>query len=150
MLTVDRIAKVDSIIGTLLDTLYRAHSRLDAAHKALYRAIGRLGGKREALIVNAAYKAVEAKAGAIGKAEDKISDLEDDRAELVAHAIEARTILQRKYREALEALTRELEAKDDKINAGLAAAAEELVAATKAYDQTVASAYEKLGVEVGA
>jgi regulator of protease activity HflC (stomatin/prohibitin superfamily) len=85
---------------------------------------------------------------AIGKVEDKISDLEDDRAELMAHSVEARTILQRKYRAALEALDAEIVAKGDKIHAGLAAAAEELVAATKAYDQTVSAAYEKLGVGV--
>ena len=136
MLTVDRIAKVDSIIGTLLATLYRA--------------IERIGDKHEALIVNAAYKVAEAKAVAIGKAEAKISDLEDDRAELVAYGVEARIILQRKYREALAAHYAELIAKEDNINAGLAAAAEELVAATKAYDQTVSAAYEKLGVGVEA
>lgn len=136
MLTVDRIAKVDSILGSLLATLYRA--------------IERIGDKHEALIVNAAYKVAEAKAVAIGKADDKVGDLEDDRAELVAYGLEARTILQRKYSEALDALTDELAAKEDKIIAGLAAAAEELVAATKAYDQTVTEAYEKLGVGVEA
>ena len=136
MLTVDRIAKVDSILGSLLATLYRA--------------ILRIGDKHEALIVNAAYKVAEAKAVAIGKAEDKISDLEDDRAELVAYSVEARDILQRKYRAALDALAAELVAKNDKIHAGLAAAAEELVAATKEYDQTVTAAYEKLGVGVEA
>lgn len=134
MLTVDRIAKVDSIVGSLL--------------AALYRAVERIGDKHETLIVNAAYKVAEAKAVAIDKAEDKISDLEDGRAELVAYGVEARTILQRKHREALEALTREIEAKEDKISADLAAAAEELVAATKAYDQTVGAAYEKLGVGI--
>lgn len=134
MLTVDRIAKVDSIVGSLL--------------AALYRAVERIGDKHETLIVNAAYKVAEAKAVAIGKAEDKISDLEDDRAELVAYGVEARVILQRKYREALEALTREIEAKEDKISADLAAAAEELVAATKEYDATIRAANEKLGVEV--
>ncbi len=136
MLAVDRIAKVDSILGSLLATLYRA--------------VERIGDKHEALIVNAAYKVAEAKAVAIGKAEAKISDLEDDRAELMAYGVEARIILQRKYREALDALAAELVAKEDKINAGLAAAAEELVAATKAYDQTVSAAYEKLGVSVEA
>lgn len=136
MLTVDRIAKVDSIVGSLL--------------AALYRAVERIGDKHETLIVNAAYKVAEAKAVAIGKAEDKISDLEDDRAELVAYGVEARVILQRKYREALEALTREIEAKEDKISADLAAAAEELVAATKEYDATIRAANEKLGVEVAA
>ena len=136
MLTVDRIAKVDSIIGTLLATLHRA--------------IERIGDKHEALIVNAAYKVAEAKAVAIGKAESKISDLEDDRAELVAYRVEARDILQRKYWAALDALAAEIAAKEDKITAGLAAAAEELVAADKAYDQTVSAAYEKLGVGVEA
>ena len=136
MLTVDRIAKVDSIVGTLL--------------AALYRAVERIGDKHEALIVNAAYKAAEAKARAIGKAEDKISDLEDDRAELVAYRVEARDTLQRKYRAALDALDAEIAAKEDKIKAGLAAAVEELVAADKAYDQTVSAAYEKLGVGVEA
>ena len=136
MLTVDRIAKVDSIIGTLL--------------AALYRAIERIGDKHEALIVNAAYKVAEAKAVAIGKAEDKISDLEDDRAELVAYRVEARDILQRKYWAALDALAAEIAAKEDKISAGLAAAAEELVAADKAYEATVKAAYEKLGVGVEA
>ena len=136
MLTVDRIAKVDSILGALLATLYRA--------------LERIGDKHEALIVNAAYKVAEAKAVAIGKAEDKISDLEDDRAELEAYRVEARDILQRKYWAALDALAAEIVAKEDKISAGLAAAAEELVAATKAYDQTVSAAYEKLGVGVEA
>ena len=136
MLTIDRIAKVDSILGSLLATLYRA--------------IERIGDKHEALIVNAAYKVAEAKAGAIGKADSKISDLEDDRAELVAYSVEARDILQRKYWAALDALAAEIAAKEDKISAGLAAAAEELVAATKAYDQTVTEAYEKLGVGVEA
>ena len=136
MLTVDRIAKVDSILGSLLATLYRA--------------IERIGDKHEALIVNAAYKVAEAKAVAIGKAEAKISDLEDDRAELVAYAVEARDILWRKHWAALDALAAEIVAKEDNINAGLAAAAEEQLAATKAYDQTVTSAYEKLGVGVEA
>lgn len=134
MLTIDRIAKVDSLLGSMM--------------VALYRAVERIGDKHETMIVSAAYKVAEAKAVAISKAEDKISDLEDDRAELVAYGVEASTVLQRKYREALEALTREIEAKEDKISADLAAAAEELVAATKAYDQTVGAAYEKLGVGV--
>ena len=136
MLTVDRIAKVDSIIGTLLATLYRA--------------IERIGDKHEALIVNAAYRVAEAKATAIGKVADKISDLEDDRAELVAYGVEARTILQHKYRAALDALAAEIVAKEDEIHAGLSAAAEELVAADKAYEATVKAASDKLGVGVEA
>lgn len=136
MLTIDRIAKVASIFGSFM--------------AALCRTMERTGDKFETLIVNAAYKVAEAKATAIGKAGDKISDLEDDRAELVAYGVEARAILQREYREALEALTREIEAKEDKISADLAAAAEELVAAAKEYEQTVGEAYEKLGVDVEA
>ena len=134
MLTIDRLSKIDSIILRIIP--------------ALYRGIEWVGDHYETLLVNAAYKVAEAKAVAIGKVESKISDLEDDRAELQAYALEARVILQRKYREALDALTAELVAKEDNINAGLAAAAEELVAATKAYDQTVDEAYEKLGVGV--
>lgn len=135
MLTIDRLAKIDNLAQRTIG--------------ALYRAVERIGDKHETLIVNAAYKVAESKAAAIDKAEDKISDLEDARAELVAYGLEARTILQRKYREALEALTRELEAKDDKLNAELAAA-EALVAANKAYEATVKAASDKLDVEVDA
>ena len=134
MLTIDRIAKIDSAALHI--------------YGALHRVLGWLGDQYEARLVDAVYRVAEAKAAAIGKAEAKISDLEDDRAELVAHGVEARTILERKHREALEALTREILDKEDKIIAGLAAAAEELVAAAKAYDQTVGAAYEKLGVGV--
>ena len=136
MLTIDRLAKIDNTAGSIL--------------VALHRGVEWIGDQYEARLVDAAYRVAEAKAAAIGKAEDKISALEDDRAELVAYALETRAILQRKYREALDALTAELVAKEDKISAGLAAAAEELVAATKAYDQTVTAAYEKLGVGVEA
>ena len=136
MLTIDRLHKVDTIATSII--------------AALYRGIEWIGDHYEARLVDAAYKVAEAKAAAIGKAEDKISDLEDARAELVAYGLEARTILQRKYREALEALTREIEAKEDKISADLAAAAAALVAANKDYDATVQAVSEKLGVEVDA
>ena len=136
MLTIDRLAKIDSLAQRII--------------AALYRSVGWLGDHYEARLVDATYRVAESKAAAIGKAEDKISDLEDARAELVAYGEEARTILHRKHREALEALVRELEAKEDKLHAELAAAAEEVVAATKDYDQTVGAAYEKLGVEMGA
>ncbi len=134
MLTIDRLAKINTIATSIII--------------ALYRGIEWIGDHCEARLVDAVYRVAKANATAIGKAEDKISALEDDRAELVAYGVEARTTLQRKYREALEALTREVEAKDDKISAALAAAAEELVAATKEYEQTVGAAYEKLGVGV--
>ena len=136
MLTIDRLAKIDNLAQRTI--------------AALHRGIGWLGDHYEARLVDATYRVAESKAVAIGKAEDKISDLEDDRAELVAYAVEARTILQRKYWAALDALAAEIAAKEDKISAGLAAAAEELVAAHKAYDQTVSAAYEKLGVGVEA
>lgn len=136
MLTIDRLAKIDTIAQRII--------------AALHRGIEWLGDHYEARLVDATYRVAESKAAAIGKAEDKINDLEDARAELVAYGLEARTILHRKYREALEALTRELEAKDDKLNAELAAAAEALVAANKDYDATVRAASEKLVIEVDA
>ena len=136
MLTIDRLAKIDSLAMRIMATLYRG--------------LEWVGDQYEARLVDAAYKVAEAKAAAIDKTADKISDLEDDRVELMAYSVEARTILQRKYRAALEALDAEIVAKGDKIGAGLAAAAEELVAADKAYEATIKAAYEKLGVGVEA
>lgn len=136
MLTIERLAKIDSIYQRII--------------RALYLGLEWVGDQYEARLVDAAYKVAESKAAAIGKAKDKISDLEDDRAELVACHVEAYTTLYRKHREALEALTRETTAKQDKISAGLAAAAKELVAADKAYEATVKAASDKLGVEVDA
>lgn len=136
MLTIDRIAKVDSLLGSLM--------------VALYRAVERIGDKHETMIVNAAYKVAEAKAAAIGKAAAKISDLEDARAELVAHGAESQAVLREKYKAALEALDKELKAKGDKLDTDLAAAAEALVAADKAYEATVKAASDKLGIEVDA
>ena len=136
MLTIDRLAKIDIIATSIL--------------VALYRGIEWIGDHYEARLVDAAYKVAEAKAAAIGKTEDKISDLEDARAELLAYSVEARDILQRKYRAALDALADEIVAKEDKINSDLAAAAEAFVAANKAYDATIRAASDKLGVEVDA
>ena len=136
MLTVDRIAKVDSILGALLATLYRA--------------IERIGDKHEALIVNAAYKVAEAKAVAIGKAEDKISDLEDARSELAAHVAEATALLAAKHKAALAALGQEVAVQQEKLRADLATAAEARIAAGKAYDATIREADEKLDVKVEA
>ena len=136
MLTVDRLAKIDSIAMRIMATLYRGLEWVSDLY--------------EARLVNAAYKVVEAKAAAIGKAESKISDLEDARSELVAHGAEAKVLLQEKYKAALAALDKELEAKGDKLDTDLAAAAEALVAADKAYDATIKAAYTKLGVEVEA
>ena len=136
MLTIDRLAKIDDLANSIIT--------------AMHRFIARMGARYDDLLVDAAYRVAEAKAAAIGKAEDKISNLEDDRAELLAYGMEAQAILQQKYKAALDALSAELAAKDDKLDTDLAAAAEALVEANKDYDATVRAASEKLGVEVDA
>ena len=136
MLTIDRLHKVDTIAASIFG--------------ALYRGIEWIGDHYEARLVDAVYKVTEAKAAAIGKAEAKISDLEDTRAELVAHRAEAQAVLREKYKAALAALDKELAAKGDKLDTALAAAAEALVAADKAYEATVKAASDELGVEVSA
>ena len=136
MLAIDRLAKIDSIAMHIII--------------ALYRGLEWVGDQYEARLVDAAYKVAEAKATAIGKAAAKISDLEDARAELVAHGAEAQAVLREKYKAALAALDKELAAKGDKLDTDLAAAAEALVAADKAYEATVKAASDKLGIEVDA
>lgn len=134
MLTIERLAKIDRIATRII--------------AALHRGIEWVGDHYEARLVDAAYRVAEAKAAAIGKTEDKISDLEDARSELVAHGVEAKVLLQEKYKAALAALDKELAAKGDKLDTDLAAAAEALVAANKDYTATIRAANEKLGVEV--
>ena len=134
MLTIDRLAKIDSIATRIIT--------------ALYRGIEWVGDHYEARLVDAAYRVAEAKAAAIGKTEDKISDIEDARSELVAHGVEAKVLLQEKYKAALAALDKELAAKGDKLDTDMAAAAAAFVAANKDYDATIRAANEKLGVEV--
>ena len=134
MLTIDRLAKIDTIATRII--------------AALHRGIEWVGDHYEARLVDAAYRVAEAKAAAIGKTEDKISDLEDARSELVAHGVEAKVLLQEKYKAALAALDKELAAKGDKLDTELAAAAEALVYADEAYEATVKAASDKLGVEV--
>lgn len=134
MLTIDRLTKIDSVATRVINALYRGVAWIDARY--------------DDRLVDAAYRVAEAKAAAIGKTEDKISDLEDARSELVAHGVEAKVLLQEKYKAALAALDKELEAKGDKLDADMAAAAEAFVAANKAYDATIRAANEKLGVEV--
>ena len=136
MLTIDRLAKIDNIAGSIL--------------VALHRGVEWIGDQYEARLVDAAYKVAEAKATAWGKAAAKISDLEDARAELVAHGAEAQAVLREKYKAALEALDKELKAKGDKLDSDLAAAAEAMVAADKAYEATVKAARDKLAIEVRA
>ena len=136
MLTIDRLAKIDSIAMRIMATLYRG--------------LEWVGDQYEARLVDAAYKVAEAKATAIGKAEDKISGLEDKRMDLVAEGAEAKVVLIEKYKAALAALDKDIVQRGDKIGADLAAAAQALVAATKDYEQTIAEATDKLGVEVDA
>ena len=136
MLTIDRLAKIDRLAMRIIT--------------ALYGGLEWVGDQYEARLVNAAYKVAEAKAAAIGKAAAKISDIEDARAELVAHGAEAQAALREKYKAALEALDKELKARGDKLDTDLAAAAEALVAADKAYEATVKAASDKLDVEVDA
>ena len=125
MLTIDRLHKVDTIATSII--------------AALYRGIDWIGDHYEARLVDAVYKVAEAKAAAIGKAAAKISDLEDARVELVAHEAEAKAVLREKYKAALAALDKEL-----------AAAAEAMVAADKAYEATIKAASDKLGSAVDA
>ena len=134
MLTIEHLHKVDTIVARTL--------------AALHRGIEWVGDHYGARLVDAAYRVAAAKAAAIGKAEDKISDIEDARSELVAHGVEAKVLLQEKYKAALAALDKELAAKGDKLDTDLAAAAEALVAANKDYAATVKAASDKLGVEV--
>lgn len=134
MFTIDRLAKLDAIAT--------------AVFKALESGLDWLGNKYEDFLVNTTYRVVEAKAAAIGKAEDKISDLEDARTELGAYCAESQAILQQKYKAALAALSVEIAAKEDKINADFAAAAKALVTATKDYHATVLDANDKLDVKV--
>lgn len=136
MFTIDRLAKIDSVATRII--------------AALYRGVEWGRDHYEDRLVDATYRVVEAKAAAIGKAEDKISDLEDARTELGAYCAESQAILQQKYKAALAALSVEIAAKEDKINADFAAAAEALVTSTKDYHATVRDANDKLGVEVDA
>lgn len=136
MLTIDRLAKIDSIATRSI--------------AALYRGIDWIGDHYEDFLVNTTYRVGEAKAAAIDKTEDKISDLEDARCELAASGAEAFVLLQEKYKAALAALEKELAAKGDKLDGALAAAAEALVAANKDYEATVRAAKDKLGVEIEA
>ena len=135
MFTIDRLAKLDAIAASVFG--------------ALSSGIEWLGHKYEDFLVNTTYRVVEAKAAAIGKAKDKISDLEDACSELVAQDVEAKVLLKEKHKAALAALNKELAAKGDKLDTDLAAAAEALVAANKDYEATVRAANDKLGVEVG-
>ena len=136
MSTIDKLTKIDNIAARIIDSLYRCVDWVE--------------DKYEDCLVDATYKAVERKAAAIGKAEDKISELEDAEVELKAYLAESMALLAEKHKAALAALGREVEAKREELRAGLAAAAEARVAAGKAYDAAIQRADEELGVKVKA
>lgn len=136
MFTIDRLAKLDAIA--------------DAVFKALSAGLDWLGLKYEDFLVNTTYRVVEAKAAAIDKAEEKISALKDAGCELEAYVAEATALLAEKHKAALAALGQEVAVKQEKLRADLAAEAEAVVAARKAYDATIQEADEKLDVKVEA
>lgn len=136
MLTIDRLAKIDSIAMRIMATLYRG--------------LEWVGDHYEARLVNAAYKVAEAKAAAIGKAAAKISDLEDEQAEAAATYIEAKDKLRADFLRLAESLDKAQAKTEADIQDKLASAALALVAADKAYEATVKAASDKLGVEVDA
>ena len=136
MSTIDALAKIDTIATRIIG--------------ALRRGVGWVEDKYEDCLVEATYKVVERKAADIAKSEDKISDVEDASAELEAYAAEAMALLAAKHKAALAALGQEVATKQEKLRADLAAAAEALVAASKAYDATLQEVDDKLGVKVDA
>lgn len=136
MFTIDRLARLDAIA--------------DAVFRALSSGLDWLGLKYEDFLINTTYRVVEAKAAAINKAEEKISDLKDARSALVAEGLEAKLRLQAQHRIALSALEDEISEREDALLADIAQAARTLVAADKEYEATVRAADDKLGVKVEA
>ena len=136
MSAIDKLAKIDNIATRII--------------YALRRGVEWAEDKYEDCLVDVTYKALEYKAAAIDKAEDKISALEDAGCELEAYTAEAMALLVEKHKAALAALGQEVAARQEKLRAELADAAEAVVAARKAYDAAVQAADEKLGVEVKA
>ena len=134
MFTIDRLAKLD-------DLAIRAFT-------AVRKGVDWLGDQYETRLVNATYRVVEAKAAAIDKAEEKISDLEDAKAALDAEFEEAKARLQAKYHIALGILEDTHYEKDDARCADLAVAVQQLIAADKDYEATVKAAFAKLDVEI--
>ena len=134
ILTINRIKALDLFLGRIIDALTRFADWLQDKH--------------DAAIINLGYKAVEGAAKAVNKVEDKILDLEDAASELVAQGVEAKVLLQAKYKAALAALDKDIATKKEKLDSALAEAAEALVAANKHYDSTVKAVNDELGVEV--
>lgn len=136
MFTIDRLAKIDSIATRII--------------AALYRGVEWVRDHYEDRLVNTTYRVVEAKAAAIYKAEDKISDLEDAKAEAVETYIEAKAKLRADFARLVESLDNAQAKADADMHAKIADAALALVAADKDYKATIRAANEKLGVEVDA
>ena len=135
MLTIDRLHKVDIIATRII--------------AALYRGIEWVGDHYEARLVGAAYRVAEAKAAAIGKAEDKVNAIEDEQSEATASYIEAKAKLRAEFKRLVESLGKAHAKAEADIQDKLASAALALVVANKDYDATVRAANDKLGVEVG-
>lgn len=136
MFTIDRLAKLDAIA--------------DAVFKALSSGLDWLNLKYEDFLVNTTYRVVEAKAAAIDKAEEKISDLEDAQAEAAATHIEAKAKLRADFERLVESLDNAQAKAEADIHAKIADAALALVVADREYEATVKAAFDKLGVETEA
>lgn len=136
MFTIDRLAKLDAM-ATL-------------AFTAVRKGVDWLGLKYEDFLVNTTYRVVEAKAAAIDKAEDKISDLEDAKAEAAAAYIEAKAKLRADFERLVESLDNAKAKAEADMHDKIAAAALALVAADKEYEATVKAALAKLDVVVEA
>lgn len=136
MLTIDRLAKIDSLAMRII--------------AAMRHGLDWLSDQYEIRLVDAAHRVVATKAAAICKLDDKISALEDARHELLAQGASAKRLLQEKYKAACKALDAQLAEKGDKLDTELAAAAEAVVAAEKDYKAAIMGASEKLRVEIEA
>lgn len=136
MFTIDRLDKLDAIAN--------------AVFKALNSGLDWLGLKYEDFLVNTTYRVAEAKAAAIDKAEEKISDLEDAKAEAEATYVEARAKLRADFERLVESLDNAQAKAEADMHDKIADAALALVAARKVYDATIQEADEKLGVKVEA
>ena len=134
MFTIDRLAKLDAIAY--------------AVFKALSSGLDWLDLKYEDFLVNTTYRVVEAKAAAIDKAGDKISDLEDAKAEAAASYIEAKAKLRADFERLVESLDKAQAKTEADMHDKIADAALALVAADKDYEATVKAAFAKLDVEI--
>lgn len=136
MLTIDRLAKIDSIATRIID--------------ALYRGVKWVHNHYEDRLVDAAYLVAAAKAAAINKAEDNISDLEDAKADAEAAYVEAKAKLRADFERLVESLDNAQAKAEADMHDKIAAAALALVAADKEYEATVKAAFVKLDVEMEA